>query len=166
MWNFVGKVVSLLFNMLSGFVIAFLPRSKHLLISWLLSPSAVILEPKKICYCFHFFPLFFICVLSRFSCVWLFVTHGLVAHQAPLSMVFSRQEYWSGLPLPFLGDLLDPGIKPRSPALQVDSLSSEPAGPVGPQDTSKWGTTMQPLILITWKTKLKKNKNKKLLIWY
>ena len=51
-WTFVGKVMSLLFNMLSRFVIAFLPRSKHLLISWLQSPSAVILEPKKIaCHC-------------------------------------------------------------------------------------------------------------------
>ena len=47
-WTFVGKVMSLLFNMLSRFVIAFLPRSKHLLISWLQSPSAVMLEPKKI----------------------------------------------------------------------------------------------------------------------
>ena len=47
-WTFVGRVMSLLFNMLSRFVIAFLPRSKHLLISWLQSPSAVILEPKKI----------------------------------------------------------------------------------------------------------------------
>ena len=46
--TFVGKVMSLLLNMLSRFVIAFLPRSKHLLISWLQSPSAVILEPKKI----------------------------------------------------------------------------------------------------------------------
>ena len=47
-WTFVGKVTSLFFNALSRFVIAFLPRSKHLLISWLQSPSAVILEPKKI----------------------------------------------------------------------------------------------------------------------
>ena len=47
-WTFVGKVMSLLFNMLSGLVIAFLPRSKHLLISWLQLPSAVILELKKI----------------------------------------------------------------------------------------------------------------------
>ena len=47
-WIFVGKVMFLLFNMLSRFVIAFLPRSKCLLISWLQSPSAVILEPKKI----------------------------------------------------------------------------------------------------------------------
>ena len=47
-WTFVGKVMSLLFNMPSRFVIAFLPRSKRLLISWLQSPSVVILEPKKI----------------------------------------------------------------------------------------------------------------------
>ena len=47
-WTFVGKVMSLLFNMLSRLVITFLPRSKHLLISWLQSPSTVILEPKKI----------------------------------------------------------------------------------------------------------------------
>ena len=47
-WTFVGKVISLLFNTLSRLVIAFLPRSKRLLISWLQSPSAVILEPKKI----------------------------------------------------------------------------------------------------------------------
>ena len=46
--SFVDKVMSLLFNMLNRFVIAFLPRSKHLLISWLKSPSAVILEPKKL----------------------------------------------------------------------------------------------------------------------
>ena len=46
-WTFVGKVMSLLFNMLSRFVIAFLTRSNHLLISWLQSPSAVILEPRK-----------------------------------------------------------------------------------------------------------------------
>ena len=53
-WIFVGKVMSLLFNMLSRLVIAFLPRSKHLLISWLQSPSAVILEPKNIAsHCFH-----------------------------------------------------------------------------------------------------------------
>ena len=46
-WTFVGKAMSLIFNMLSRLVIAFLPRSKHLLISWLQLPSAVILEPKK-----------------------------------------------------------------------------------------------------------------------
>ena len=56
---FVGKVISLLFNMLSRLIITFLPRSKHLLISWLQSPSAVILEPKKIVsHCFHCFPIY------------------------------------------------------------------------------------------------------------
>ena len=58
----------------------------------------------------------------------LFATPWTVAHQAPPSMGFSRQEYWSGLPLPFPGDLPDPGIKPRSPTLQVDALTSEPPG--------------------------------------
>ena len=51
-----------------------------------------------------------------------------VARQSPLSMEFSRQEYWSRLPLPYPGDLPDPGIKPRSRALQVDSFLSEPPG--------------------------------------
>ena len=54
------------------------------------------------------------------------------ALQAPLSMGFSRPEYWSGLPCPSPGDLPDPGIKPMSPASQADSLSSEPQGkPLG-----------------------------------
>ena len=58
-WIFVGKVKSLLFNMLSRFVTAFLPRSKGLLISWLQSPSTVILEPRnKISHCFHCFPIY------------------------------------------------------------------------------------------------------------
>ena len=57
-WTFVGKVMSRLLNMLSRFVIAFLPRSKCLLISWLQSPSAVTLEAKKrVCHCFHCFPI-------------------------------------------------------------------------------------------------------------
>ena len=59
-WTFVDKVMFLLFNMLSRLVIIFLPRSKHLLISWLQSPSAVILEPRKnkVSYCFHCFPIY------------------------------------------------------------------------------------------------------------
>ena len=58
-WTFISKVISLLFNMLSRLAIAFLPRNKHLLILWLQSPSAVILEPKKIVsYCFHCFPIY------------------------------------------------------------------------------------------------------------
>ena len=62
-------------------------------------------------------------MLSHFSHIQLFVTLWTVAHQAPLSMRFSRQEYWSGLPCPPPGDLPDPEIKllsPASPALQVD----------------------------------------------
>ena len=65
-------------------------------------------------------------VLSGFNCVRLFGTLWTVAHQAPLSMDFSRQEYWSGLLFLSPGDLPDPGIKPWSPALQADSLPSEP----------------------------------------
>ena len=60
-WTFVGRVISLLFNMLSRLVITFLPRSKRLLILWLQSPSAVILEPlqNKVWHCFHCFPIYF-----------------------------------------------------------------------------------------------------------
>ena len=67
--------------------------------------------PKE---CIHAF------VLSHFSHVWLFLTPWTLAHQAPLSTGFSRQEYWSGQTFP------SPGIKPRSSALQVYSLPSEP----------------------------------------
>ena len=56
------------------------------------------------------------------------VTPWTVAPEALLSMRFFRQEYWSGLPFPSPGDLLDPGIEPRSPTLQADALSSEPPG--------------------------------------
>ena len=59
-WTFIVKVMFMVFNMLSRLLITFLPRSKHLLISWLQSPSAVILEPpkKKFCRCFHCFPIY------------------------------------------------------------------------------------------------------------
>ena len=56
-------------------------------------------------------------MLSRFSCIQLFATLWTVTLQAPLTMGFSRQDYWSGLPCPPPGDLSDPGIKPVSPAL-------------------------------------------------
>ena len=62
------------------------------------------------------------------SHVWLFVTLWTVAHQAPPSMGFSRQEYWSGLPLPSPEDFPHPGIEPRSPSLQADALTSQPPG--------------------------------------
>ena len=60
--------------------------------------------------------------------VWLFAIPRTVAHQVPLPMGFSRQEYWSGLSFPSPRDLADSGIKPRSPALQTGSLPSEPLG--------------------------------------
>ena len=66
--------------------------------------------------------------VKSLSCVRLFATPWTVTHQVPPSMEFSRQEYWSGLPFPFPGDLSDPVIKPGSPALQADALPSEPPG--------------------------------------
>ena len=72
--------------------------------------------------------------VKSLSGVWLFATPWTVAHQAPPSMGFSRQEYWSGLPFPspgessWPGDLPDPGIEPGSPALQADALPLEPPG--------------------------------------
>ena len=64
-------------------------------------------------------------LLSR---VGLFATPWTAAYQAPPSMGFSRQEYWSGLPFPSPGDLLDPGVEPGSPSFQADALTSEPPG--------------------------------------
>ena len=63
---------------------------------------------------------------KSFSCVRLFATLWTIAHKAPPSMGFSRQEHWSGLPFPSPGNLSNPGMKPGSPALQVGSLPSEP----------------------------------------
>ena len=73
-------------------------------------------------------------LLSR---VQLFVALWTVAHQTPLSIGFSRQEYWSGLPFPFPGDLPNPGIQVGSPALQMDSFPSElPRKPTSAQTCS------------------------------
>ena len=78
----------------------------------------LLLAYVRVCVC--------VCVCTQsLSCVWLFVTPWTVAHHVPLSVGFSRQEHWSGLPFPPPGDLPDPGIEPESPsspALQVDSL--------------------------------------------
>ena len=79
-------------------------------------------------------------VLSSFCHVWLFAAPWTVAHQAPLSMGFSRQEYWNGLPCPPPGDLPDPGIKPTSsvsPTFQADSLP-----------LSHWGSSIDTLLLL------------------
>ena len=62
------------------------------------------------------------------SHVQLFAISWIVAHQSPLSLAFSEQEYWSVLPFPSPVDLPNPGIEPGSPALQADSLPSEPPG--------------------------------------
>ena len=70
-------------------------------------------------------PFMCVPVVSCFSHVQLFTILWTVAYQAPLSVGFSKQEYWSGLPCPPLGDIPDPGMKPTSPvspALQMDSL--------------------------------------------
>ena len=77
----------------------------------------------------YFFFLFFNKVkVKMLSHVRLLATLWTVAHQAPLSMGFSRQEYLSGLPFPSPGDFPDLGIEPRSPALQADALTSESPG--------------------------------------
>ena len=64
--------------------------------------------------------------MKSLSRIQLLVTPWTVAHQAPPSMEFSRQEYWSGLPFPSPGGLPDPGIEPGYPTLQADALLSEP----------------------------------------
>ena len=67
--------------------------------------------------------------MKSLSRVQLFATPWTVAYQAPPSMGFSRQEYWSGLPFPSPGDLPNPGIELGSPTLQADALPSEPTDP-------------------------------------
>ena len=77
--------------------------------------------------------------VKSLSHVRLFATPWTVAHQAPTSMEFSRQEYWSGLPFPSPGDLANPGIKPGSPTLRANTLPSEPPGkPTIHKDKLKW----------------------------
>ena len=128
-WTFVDKVMSLLYNMLSRLVITFLPRSKRLLISWLQSPSVT---TYAMCMYVHTH----INILYRETCVLaqlfrgscLFTSPWIVVRQAPLFMRFSRQGHWSRLPIPSPGDLPNPGIETRSPALQADSLPTELQG--------------------------------------
>ena len=141
--TFVGKVMSLLFNMLSTLVVAFLSRSKRVLFCFLPPTreqasfnfmAAVTVHSdfgaheNKVCHCFYFFPTY-LPWSDGTGCHDL--TFWTVAHQTPLSMGFSRQEYWSRLPCPPPGDLPDPGIKPASLCLlhcQADSLPLVPPG--------------------------------------
>ena len=81
------------------------------------------------------------------SLIQLFVTPWTVAHQAPHPWEFSRQGYWSGLPFPTPGDLPNPGIKPRSPMLQVDSLPAEPPGK--PKNTAVGSLSLLQGIFLT-----------------
>ena len=80
--------------------------------------------------------------VKSLSCVRLFVTPGTIAYQAPRSMGFSRQEYWSGLPFPSPGDLPNPGIKSRSPAWQTDAC-----GEKGTLLHYWWKFKLQPLFM-------------------
>ena len=85
--------------------------------------TSKLLSMEKLCVCVC------VCVCVKLlSHVQLLATPWTVARQDPLSMGFSRQEYWSGLPFPSPWDLPNPGIEPGSPALQADALSSEPPG--------------------------------------
>ena len=85
----------------------------------------------------HFVGSYRYCMCWSFSCVRLFVTPGTEAHQALLSLGFSRQEYHSGLPFPSPEDLLNPDIEPAFPALRVDSSRLRHQGsPLSPQNGS------------------------------
>ena len=81
--------------------------------------------------------------VKSLSRVRLFATLWTVAYQAPPFMGFSRQEYWNGVPLPSPGDLPNPGMEPRSPALEADALTSEPPG-------KPWGIGKLTLNSLLW----------------
>ena len=95
-----------------------------------------------------------VCVCYLPSYVRLFETPWTVAHQVSLSLEFSRQEYWTGLPFPPPGDLPDPGIKPGSPALQADFLLSELPGaghfsaPLRHEGASRYTLTLYSLVAL------------------
>ena len=90
--------------------------------------------------------------MKSLSRVRLFATPWTVSYQTPPSMGFSRQEYWSGLPFPSPGDLPDPGVEPRSPALQADTLTSEPLGK--PQSGDKSFTSIMRKLMSCLQNKL------------
>ena len=85
--------------------------------------------------------------MNSLSHVRLFAIPWTVAYQVPPFMGFSRQAYWSGLPLPSPGDLPDPGIEPRSPTLQANSLPSEPTGRQGKRKSKQITVSMRKLLL-------------------
>ena len=93
-------------------------------------------------------------VFVAFSCVWLFATSWTVAWKAPLSMEFPRQEYWSRLSFPSLGDLPDPGTEPLSLALAGGFFSPEPPGkPTGREEKvkkKKWKKRIKVYFIRKW----------------
>ena len=102
--------------------------------------TSLALAPVCVCACVHVCVC--VCVCLSFSGVLLFVTLWTVASQAPLSMEFSRQEYWSEMPFPSSGNLPNPGMQLMSPTLQTNSLPSESPGKPYPtssdQEISDW----------------------------
>ena len=108
-------------QLLKSYILSFLSSWYFCLNSSSLLKLALLTIINKYYYCVY--------VLSHFSRVQLFVTLWTIARQAPLSLGFSRQEYWSGLPCPPPRGLPQSGIKPRSPALQVDSTAEPPDEP-------------------------------------
>ena len=125
----------------------------------------------------HFLPLFcfppiITCVCWSLNCVQLFTTPWTIAHQVPLSMEFSRQEYWSGLPFPSPGALLNPGIELRSSALQANSLLSKPPqNPLSHMDpisfNQSWFGALRGDILRVggWNKRGKVNSKSSCLLW-
>ena len=103
--------------------------------------------------------------MKSLSRIQLFATPWTVAYQAPRSMEFSRQEYWSGLPFASPGDLPKPGIEPGSPAFQADALASEPPGGK-PQIIHSYSEIGSLKLLEMFKVccKWKKSKKKRLLL--
>ena len=95
---------------------------------WNCSVNLVILSGRLLCELLSVFFLFYNSVMVSCSVVSDSLSPWTVAHQDPLSMEFSSQEYWSGLPFPLPGDLPDPGIKSESPALQADFITTELPG--------------------------------------
>ena len=114
LWNITSHVTST-----TGFVFA--------LASFLLLSNSILgtYSCVCVCVCVCVSVCVCVCVLGH---VWLFATPWTIARQSPLSMEFSRQEYWNGLPFSSPGDLLNPGIEPESPALKADSSLSGPPG--------------------------------------
>ena len=91
---------------------------------------------------------------SRFNHFWLFATLWAVAHQAPLSLGFSRQEYWSGMPCPPLGDLSDPGIKPMSlvfPALAGKLFTTSTTWEAQKKNRQNQSTEVEVRLILTFR---------------